>query len=119
MSYFVAPLARLIEEFNKLPGIGKRTAQRLAFYVINQDRSYAEAFAEAVRKADKEQIALLLGPIPAALPRFRGEYRYQLTLQAQEEEKLRKIVLAAQAEWKKKRRQGIRLHLALNPTNIV
>ena len=48
MSYFVAPLAKLIEEFNKLPGIGKRTAQRLAFHVINQDKSYAESFAEAL-----------------------------------------------------------------------
>ena len=51
MSYFVAPLAKLIEEFNKLPGIGKRTAQRLAFYVINQDKSYAEGFAKALVSA--------------------------------------------------------------------
>ena len=80
-------------------------------------REAAEAFAEAVQKADGEKIALVLGPIPAALPKFRGEYRYQLTLQAQDEEKLRSLVLAAQEEWKK--RKGIRLHLALNPTNIV
>ena len=55
MSYFVAPLARLIEEFNKLPGIGKKTAQRLAFYVISRDKGYAENFAKALMDA-KEKI---------------------------------------------------------------
>ena len=34
MNYFVAPLAKLIDEFNKLPGIGKKSAQRLAFYIL-------------------------------------------------------------------------------------
>ena len=55
MSYFVAPLARLIEEFNKLPGIGKKTAQRLAFYVISREKGYAEDFAKALMDA-KEKI---------------------------------------------------------------
>ena len=55
MSYFVAPLARLIEEFNKLPGIGKKTAQRLAFYVISREKGYAEDFAGALIDA-KEKI---------------------------------------------------------------
>ncbi len=55
MSYFVAPLARLIEEFNKLPGIGKKTAQRLAFHVISKDKSYAEGFSQALLEA-KEKI---------------------------------------------------------------
>ena len=31
MSFYAAPIARLIEEFEKLPGIGHKTAQRLAF----------------------------------------------------------------------------------------
>ena len=36
MSYFYAPpVAKLIEEFEKLPGIGHKTAQRLAFHVLN------------------------------------------------------------------------------------
>lgn len=48
MSYFVPPLARLIEEFNKLPGIGKKTAQRLAFYVVSRDKEYAQEFAKAL-----------------------------------------------------------------------
>ncbi len=55
MSYFVAPLARLIEEFNKLPGIGKKTAQRLAFYVISREEGYAKSFAQALMEA-KEKI---------------------------------------------------------------
>lgn len=55
MNYFVAPLARLIEEFNKLPGIGKKTAQRLAFYVISREKGYAEGFANALIDA-KEKI---------------------------------------------------------------
>jgi len=35
MSFYAAPIARLIEEFEKLPGIGHKTAQRLAFYVLD------------------------------------------------------------------------------------
>lgn len=35
MEQYAAPLRELIEEFNKLPGIGNKTAQRLAFYVMN------------------------------------------------------------------------------------
>ncbi len=55
MSYYVAPLARLMEEFNKLPGIGKKTAQRLAFYVISREKEYAQNFARALIDA-KEKI---------------------------------------------------------------
>ena len=42
MNYFVAPLAKLIDEFNKLPGIGKKSAQRLAFYILSKDFSYVK-----------------------------------------------------------------------------
>ena len=34
MKYDVLPLTRLIEQFARLPGIGRKTAQRLAFYVL-------------------------------------------------------------------------------------
>lgn len=51
MQYFVPPVARLIEQFEKLPGIGRKTAQRLAFYVINMDKDAAGEFAQAILDA--------------------------------------------------------------------
>ena len=35
MQYFPPALERLVEQFNKLPGIGSKTAQRLAFFVLS------------------------------------------------------------------------------------
>ena len=55
MAYHVAPLARLIEQFERLPGIGHKTAQRLAFYVLNLSDAEAQAFAHAITEA-KEKI---------------------------------------------------------------
>src|SRR5690554_2860993 len=48
MSFYAAPIARLIEEFEKLPGIGHKTAQRLAFYVLNSPKEKAEKLANAI-----------------------------------------------------------------------
>jgi recombination protein RecR len=42
------PVARLIEEFNKLPGIGPKTAQRLTFYLLRMPADDARALAEAI-----------------------------------------------------------------------
>ncbi|MEE1013706.1 MAG: recombination mediator RecR [Clostridia bacterium] len=53
MEYFAAPLQNLIEEFEKLPGIGSKTAQRLAFHVLNQPEEKAEKFARAILHAKK------------------------------------------------------------------
>jgi recombination protein RecR len=53
MEYFAAPLQNLIEEFEKLPGIGSKTAQRLAFHVLNQPEEKAEKFAHAILHARK------------------------------------------------------------------
>ena len=47
-SYQAAPLERLIEQFEKLPGIGKKTAQRLAFFMLNMPKGEAEQFADAI-----------------------------------------------------------------------
>ena len=41
-------LARLVEQLGRLPGIGEKTATRLAMFILNSDREYAEALAEAV-----------------------------------------------------------------------
>lgn len=54
MAYHVAPLAKLIEQFEKLPGIGKKTAQRLALYVLDLPQNEAEGFANAILDAKKK-----------------------------------------------------------------
>ena len=51
MDYFAPPVERLIEEFAKLPGIGQKTAQRLAFHVLDMPKEDAERFADAIPKA--------------------------------------------------------------------
>lgn len=51
MGYGTAPLTRLIERFERLPGIGKKTAARLAFYVLSRPEGEAQEFADAILKA--------------------------------------------------------------------
>jgi recombination protein RecR len=51
------PVQRLITELGKLPGIGQRTAQRLAFHVLRSDTEDATALADAIREV-KERIGL-------------------------------------------------------------
>ena len=51
MELFAPPVERLIEEFAKLPGIGQKTAQRLAFHVLDLPKEDAERFADAIREA--------------------------------------------------------------------
>ena len=51
MDFFAPPVERLIEEFAKLPGIGQKTAQRLAFHVLDLPKEDAERFANAIREA--------------------------------------------------------------------
>jgi recombination protein RecR len=55
MSDFAAPVARLIDELKRLPGIGQKTAQRLAFFLLRADPEDALALADAIRAA-KESI---------------------------------------------------------------
>jgi recombination protein RecR len=50
MSRFAEPMARLIEELKKLPGIGSKTAQRLAFHILRSSDEDAELLAVAVRE---------------------------------------------------------------------
>jgi recombination protein RecR len=51
------PVSKLIFELSKLPGIGEKTATRLAYYVLKQDATYAAALAEALVAA-KQKIGL-------------------------------------------------------------
>ncbi|MCD5411070.1 MAG: recombination mediator RecR [Clostridiales bacterium] len=53
MNYYAAPIEKLIDEFSKLPGIGKKTAQRLAFHVINSSEAEARELATTIVKAKK------------------------------------------------------------------
>jgi recombination protein RecR len=57
MSVYAPPVQRLITELSKLPGVGGRTAQRLAFYVLRQSDEEAMALADAIREV-KERIGL-------------------------------------------------------------
>lgn len=51
MKVFIEPIARLINEFTKLPGVGAKTAQRYAYKVINMSEDEARIFAEAIVNA--------------------------------------------------------------------
>uniref|UniRef100_A0A7C2EIV0 Recombination protein RecR n=1 Tax=Ammonifex degensii TaxID=42838 RepID=A0A7C2EIV0_9THEO len=48
---YARPVARLIEELKRLPGIGPRTAQRLALYLLGVPREHAERLASAIKEA--------------------------------------------------------------------
>lgn len=55
MPDFAPSITRLIDELKHLPGIGQKTAQRLAFYLLRADRDQAFALSDAIRDA-KEKI---------------------------------------------------------------
>ncbi len=48
MEIFIEPIGKLINEFSKLPGVGKKTAQRYAYKIIDMTEADARAFAEAI-----------------------------------------------------------------------
>ena len=54
MTYFPASLERLIDSFASLPGIGRKSAQRLAFHVLSLPDQEALAFSDAIASAKKE-----------------------------------------------------------------
>jgi recombination protein RecR len=49
MLYYARPLAQLLEQLEKLPGIGPKSAQRLAFHILRAPREETESLAQAVR----------------------------------------------------------------------
>jgi recombination protein RecR len=57
MPDFAEPLARLIDEFKHLPGIGQKSAQRLAFHVLRASREDAQHLSQAILDV-KEKLAL-------------------------------------------------------------
>lgn len=54
MGYKVAPLARLIEQFERMPGIGKKSAQRIAFHVLGMSENEAKNFAQCIIDAHEK-----------------------------------------------------------------
>ena len=54
MQYFPAALQELADQFARLPGIGGKTAQRLAFHVLGLPQQEAQAFADAILQAKRE-----------------------------------------------------------------
>ena len=51
MAYYVEALSRLVEQFMKIPSVGRITAQRMAFHVLNLSKEDAENFANAIMDA--------------------------------------------------------------------
>ncbi len=54
MKNYAKPLTRLISELSKLPGIGGKTAQRLAFHILSLDETEVESLAAAMTTAKRE-----------------------------------------------------------------
>ena len=51
MAQYAKPLANLIRELSKLPGIGGKSAQRLAFHILSMDDREAEVLANSITRA--------------------------------------------------------------------
>ena len=54
MKYYAKPLARLINELSRLPGIGGKTAQRLAFHILSMEEKEARALADSIIEAKQK-----------------------------------------------------------------
>ena len=54
MDIFIEPIGKLINEFSKLPGVGKKTAQRYAYKIIGMTDAEAKAFAESIINCKKK-----------------------------------------------------------------
>ena len=54
MKYYAKPLARLINELSRLPGVGGKTAQRLAFHILSMEEKEARALADSIIEAKQK-----------------------------------------------------------------
>ena len=54
MDEFIDPIGRLINEFSRLPGVGRKTAQRYAYKIIDMTNSEAQTFASAILDAKRK-----------------------------------------------------------------
>ena len=56
MDTFIEPIGRLINQFSKLPGVGKKTAQRYAYKIIDMSAEDARLFAESILDCKSKEI---------------------------------------------------------------
>ncbi len=54
MEVYIEPIGRLINEFSRLPGVGKKSAQRYAYKIIDMSEAEARAFADAIISAKRK-----------------------------------------------------------------
>jgi recombination protein RecR len=54
MSYYAEPIARLLEELERLPGVGPKSAQRIAFFLLKGDDEAAQRLADSVVEVKKQ-----------------------------------------------------------------
>lgn len=54
MGYNVAALSKLIEQFERMPSVGRKSAQRMAFYVLNMSKDEAKVFADSIIDAHEK-----------------------------------------------------------------
>lgn len=52
MDFYSSEISKLIEELSQLPGIGAKTAQRLAFHIINMPKEQAKSLSDAIIDAE-------------------------------------------------------------------
>lgn len=51
---YIPIFSKLVEEFEKLPGVGSKSAQKMAYYIISADKSVAKAFADTLIEAKQK-----------------------------------------------------------------
>ena len=51
---YIPAFSKLVEEFEKLPGIGSKSAQKMAYYIITSDKSVAKSFSDALLEAKQK-----------------------------------------------------------------
>ena len=79
MSKFAEPMSRLIDELKKLPGVGAKSAQRLAFHILRSSDEDAEGLATAVRdvKGKIEDVEAVRKALRAAkFQSVRGSFKF-------------------------------------------
>ena len=70
---YAGPIQRLVDELARLPGIGRRTAQRLAFHILRADEADAFALADAIREVKPEVTVIAVGFRPRPLAPIAGK----------------------------------------------
>ena len=56
---YIEPMAKLIENFRSLPGIGSKTAVRLAYHVLDMDKEKAKALADSITRMQNKENGLI------------------------------------------------------------